>query len=172
MWVGFLLGFQMHQQNVWVLVYLGAFQDQIVGALEPWGGDSASVVWAIQWSMHNAYNRKICPWWAFFFIGIVRAVWDRVTHQLWINAVAIMAAEVSWFLYFRMEVQFSKSNTYILKHYEKVTFLYRDFSFLHSSASTNCQGFTPIGMGAVEFKVAWSVLSMLSHISHLALSSE
>ena len=31
MWVGFLLGFQMHQQNIWVLVYLGAFQDQIVG---------------------------------------------------------------------------------------------------------------------------------------------
>ena len=43
---------------------------------------------------------------------------------------------------------------YILKHYEKMTFLYRDFSFLHSSASTNCQEFTPIGMGAVEFKVA------------------
>ena len=61
---------------------------------------------------------------------------------------------------------------YILKHYEKMTFLYRDFSFLHSSASTNCQEFTPIGMGAAEFKVAWSVLLKLSHISHLALSSE
>ena len=160
-WLG-LLGFKMHQQNIWVLVR--PFRIKLLMPCNLRG-------WEIQWS-NKAYNRKSCPWGAFLFIGIVRAVWDRVTHQFWINAVAIMAAEVSWFLYFRMEVQFSKSDNYILTHYEKVTFLYRDFSFLHSSSSTNCQEFTPIGIGAVEFKVAWSVFLKLSHISHLPLSSE